>query len=151
MSETVWEDLNAFRMTEADAWKVIDAAPGCVVTWTRRDGVALGVWVSHAILDDGLWVTTTENRPKTRAWHRDPRLSACFAVPGQGSVTIVGRVELTDDRLMRRRFLEALVVKLGIPRPAQESWIAHMDSDGRLVGRIVPERWISFDERKLSF
>lgn len=147
--DVVWEDLNAFRMSEADAWQVIDAAPGCVVTWVRRDGVALGVWVSHARLDGGLWVTTTNNRPKTRAWRRDPRLSACFAVPGTGSVTVVGQVELTDDPTLRRRFLEALVVKLGIPGETRDAWLQAMDSAGRIVGRIVPERWITFDERKL--
>ena len=151
MSDAVWEDLNTFRMSEADAWQVIDLAPGCVVTWVRRDGVALGVWVSHAVLDGGLWVTTTDNRPKTKAWRRDPRMSACFAVPGRGSVTVVGRVELSDEPTLRRRFLETLVGKLGIPDQARGSWLAHMDSEGRVVGRIVPERWISFDERKLSF
>jgi hypothetical protein len=147
--DVVWEDLNAFRMSEADAWQLIDAAPGCVVTWVRRDGVALAVWVSHALLDGELWVTTTVDRPKTVAWRRDPRLSACFGVPGMGSVTVVGKVELDDDAALRRRFLEALVVKLGIPEAARGGWLQSMDSDGRLVGRIVPERWITFDERKL--
>ena len=49
-NEEAWEDLNAFRMTDADAWATIDAAKGCAVTWVRSDGHSLGVWVTHGVL-----------------------------------------------------------------------------------------------------
>ena len=149
--DTVWEDLNAFRMTREEAFRVMDRAEGCSVCWTRRDGHPIAVWVSHALLDGELYVTTTANRPKTMAWQRDPRTSVVFGVPGMGAVTVVGRVELEDDAKLRRRFLEALVDKMGHTGAARASWLQHMDSDGRLIGRIVPEKLITFDERKLRF
>jgi hypothetical protein len=149
--EPAWEDLSDFRMSRADAFDLIDKAPGCAVTWVRPDGHPLAVWVSHALLDGEIHLTTTDNRPKTRAWGRDARTSAVFAVPGHGSVTAVGRVELSDDATARRRFLQALADKLAIPGPKQASWIGFMDSDGRLTGRLVVERLITFDERKLAF
>lgn len=149
--DTAWESLNAFRMSEADAWRTVDAAPGCVVTWTRRDGHPLGVWVTHAVLDGVLWLTTTVGRPKTSAWLRDPRMSAVFGVPGMGSVTVVGRVELREDRAAQRRFLEAIRDRLAIPAEHQASWMGHMDSDGRLVGPVMVEKLITFDETKLQF
>jgi len=149
--DIVWESLNAFRMSDTDAWRTIDAAPGCVVTWTRRDGHPIGVWVTHAVLDGALWLTTTVGRPKTTAWMRDPRMSAVFGVPGKGSVTVVGRVVLREDRPAQRRFLEAIRDRLAIPAASRESWMTHMDSDGRLVGPVTVEKLITFDETKLNF
>jgi hypothetical protein len=149
--DLVWEDLNAFRMSDADAWRTIDAAPGCVVTWARRDGHAIGVWVTHAVLDGALWLTTTEGRPKTTAWLRDPRMSAVFGVPGTGSVTVVGRIALRDDPAARRRVLDAIADRLAIPAPGRTSWMEAMDSDGRLVGPVAVEKLITFDERKLVY
>ncbi len=146
-----WEKLDTFRMTDAEANEVIDAAHGCAATWVRPDGHPLAVWISHARLDGEVYVTSTENRPKTTAWLKDGRTSLVFAVLGMGAVTVVGRVELQDDAALRLRFLEALVAKMGLESPARESWLDAMNSDGRLVGKVVRERMITFDERKLSY
>jgi hypothetical protein len=149
--ETVWEELNAYRMSDADAEKVIATAPGCTVSWTRKDGHPISVWVFHAVIDGDIYLTTTENRPKTAAWKRDPRTSAVFVKPETGAVTVVGRVELSDDPGLRHKMLEALTVKMGLDGKEAESWIAHMDSEGRLTARLVREKLITFDERKISF
>jgi hypothetical protein len=149
--DVVWEDLNAFRMSDADAWRTVEAAPGCAVTWARRDGHTLAVWVTHAVLDGTLWLTTTVGRPKTAAWLRDPRLSAVFGVPGRGSVTVVGRIALREDRGAQRRVLEAIRDRLDIAAASRESWMAAMDSDGRLVGPVTVEKLITFDETKLEY
>lgn len=145
-----WEELDAYRLSRADAFLVVERATGCTVTWTRRDGHPLAVWVWHALLDGEVLVTTTENRPKTAAWRRDPRTSMVFAAPGIGAVTLVGRVSLTDETALRRRFLEALCDKAGLRGEARTAWLGHMDTAGRLTGRLAIEKIISFDERKLG-
>jgi len=145
-----WEDLNAFRMTDADAWATIAAAKGCTVTWVRSDGHPLAVWVTHGILDGTLWLTTTAGRPKTTAWLRDPRMSAVFGVPGTGSVTVVGRVALREDRAAQRRALEAIADRLEIAA-GRDNWMQAMDTEGRLVGPVTVEKLITFDERKLQY
>ncbi len=149
--QEAWEDLGMFDMNDADAWQVIADAPGCSVTFARKDGQTIGVWVSHAVIDGGLYVTTTANRPKTRAWERDPRMSACFAVPGLGSVTVVGRVELGEQPALRRKFLEAVCDRLDIVGDARESWIGKMDTEGRVIGKVAVDKLITFDERKLEY
>lgn len=151
MSEEVWEDLNAFRMSREDAYGVIERALGCIVCWTRKDGHPLAVYVYHALIDGEIYVTTTENRPKTVSWKRDPRTSLVVSEPGTGCVTVVGRVELSGDRVFQRRFLEALCDKTGLVGDARAGWLKHMDSDGRLTGHIVVDKLITFDERKISF
>jgi hypothetical protein len=146
-----WEKLDAFRMDQATIDEVVREAPGCTVCWTRPDGQPLGVWVSHAVLEGVIHVTTTRNRPKTAAWERDARMSAVFVVPGKGAVTAVGRVALSDDAGLRHRFLEALCDKMGLKGTHRQRWISSMDSDGRLTGRVNVDRYITFDERKISF
>jgi hypothetical protein len=147
-----WEDLSPFRMDQEAIDEVLALAPGCVVTWVAKNGQPMGVWVSHVVMDGEVWVTTTGNRSKTRAWARDPRTTAVFGVPGIGSVTVVGRVELRDDAGERTRFLETLMEKIGMSREeGGNSWMEHMNTDGRLVGPVRADKYITFDERKLAY
>ena len=148
-SDTAWEDLNPFRMDQAAIDEVMREAPGCTVTYAKKDGHPVGVWVSHAIIDGELYVTTTSNRGKTAAWRRDPRMSAVFAVPGKGAVTVLGSVELSDDPELRRKFLGALADKSGMSPERRELWFKHMDTEGRVTGHVTIEKYVTFDERKL--
>lgn len=145
-----WEDLNPFRLDQAGIDAVIDQAPGCAVTWVARNGRAMGVWVSHTVLDGQVWITTTGNRTKTLAWQRDPRTVAVFGVPKLGSVTLVGRVELSLDAELRRRFLVSLFPRFDHPQGVYDIWMEAMDTEDRYVGPIVAEKYITFDERKLG-
>lgn len=147
--DVVWEDLSAFRMDPETIQECIDLATGCAVTWMDPKGRAMGVWVTPAVVDGEVWVTTTADRTKTKAWLKDGRTTAIFGVAGLGSVSIVGTVELTEDPVKRRRFLEALYAK-SFQKDAEhrENWLKAMDSDGRMVGVIKAEKYITFDERK---
>ena len=147
--EEKWEDLNIFRMSDEDAWTLMDKVKGCAVSWARRDGQTISVWVSHAVMDGELYVTTTDDRPKTKAWLRDPRTSATFGLPGMGSVTVLGRVQLSKDPALRTRFLRDLLRRLEIPAAGEEQWMEAMDTEGRMVGKVEIEKFITFDERKL--
>ena len=146
-----WEQLDSFRMTDEDAYALIEKAPGCAATWIRKDGHPLGVWITHVVLDGKIYVTSTENRPKTTAWLKDGRTSLVFGVPGFGSVTAVGRVELENNPPLQTRFLEAMAAHMKLTGDARTTWLKAMDTDGRLVGQLVVDRLITFDERKLSY
>lgn len=149
--QDAWENLNAFRMDPEGIQECIAKAPGCSVSWVDKKGLAMSVWITPAIIDGEVWVTTTTNRSKTKRWLVDPRTTAVFGVPGLGSVTIVGEVELTEDPQKRRQFLETLYDQ--IPRERDDAhrklWLKSMDTEGRLTGRIKVEKYITFDERKL--
>ena len=77
-------------------------------------------------------------------------MSAVFGVPGTGSVTVVGRVTLREDRTAQRRVLEAIADRLEIDA-GRNTWMQAMDTDGRLVGPVTVEKLITFDERKLQY
>ena len=147
--QDAWEDLNAFRMDEESIMECIKAAPGCAVTWVNTAGRAMGVWITPTVLDGEVWVTTTTNRSKTKAWLKDPRTTAVFGVPGLGSVTIVGTIELTYDAELRTRFLNKLFDRNGTNAPGREAFLQHMDTEGRMVGPVAVKKNITFDPRKL--
>ncbi|HJP40954.1 MAG TPA: pyridoxamine 5'-phosphate oxidase family protein [Dehalococcoidia bacterium] len=148
--EIYWENLNLFRLTEEESWEVIAEASGATVAWNRTDGHPIGVWVSHVIMDDDLYITTTKNRAKTRELATDPRISITCDAGGKGSVTILGTIELIDDRAMTTRFLETLADKGSMPPgEGRDFWMKRMNSAGRVVGKITPNKFITFDPRKL--
>lgn len=150
---TYWEDLDAYQMDEETIRRTIDEADGCVVCWTTKDGGPSAAYVSHAVLDGDVYVTMTKGRAKTVAWRRDPRMAAVFDVPGR-AVTIRGRIELDDDPALSRRFLEALAMKM-TPGDTPEAgmfrdiFLRHMDSPKRVTGRIIPEKYLTFDAASL--
>lgn len=146
-----WEELDSFRMSDADAYELIAKAPGCAACWTRADGHPLGVWITHVVLDGKIYVTSTENRPKTRAWLNDGRTSLVFGQPGMGSVTVVGRVELENNPKLQTRFLETMADNMKLTGAPRAGWLKAMDTEGRLVGCVEVDRLITFDERKLRF
>jgi hypothetical protein len=149
LKEAKWEDLDPFRMNQEETDDVIQDAPGCVVTWVAKNGRAMGVWVSHAVIDGQVWITTTGNRSKTQAWKRDPRVAAVFHAEDKGSVTLLGRVELSDDPKNRTRFLNALYDRGTRGEEDRALYMKHMDTEGRSTGPIIAEKYITFDERKL--
>ena len=145
-----WEDLSPFRMDQEGIDDVIKNASGCTVTWVAANGQSLGVWVRHALLDGKIWLTTTGNRSKTRAWKRDPRTSLVFS-SDYGSVTAVGTIDLHDNAEERTRFLNALFDRGNAPEERREAYLKHMDTPGRLVGPFTVKKYITFDSRKLVF
>mgnify|MGYP003987252109 CR=1 FL=1 len=150
LRERVWEYLTPYRLDEEGPWQVINEAAGCAVTWVAPNGRAMGVWVSHAVIDGEVWVTTTGNRSKTRAWNKDPRTVAIFGGP-RGSVTVLGDVDMSDDATDRTRFLNALYDR-GEGEKTEEGralFLKHMDSEGRVTGPIKAEKFITFDPFKL--
>ena len=149
--DVVWEDLSPFRMDQTAIDETITEASGCTVTWVAANGQSMGVWVSHAVIDGEVWLTTTGNRSKTRAWKRDPRTSVVFSHPTRGSVTIVGTIDLHDNAEERTAFLTELFNRGGQPEELRELWMKHMDSEGRLVGPVKVKKYITFDQRKLVF
>ena len=76
-------------------------------------------------------------------------------MPGIGSVTLVGRVDLHDDAAEQTRFLETLWNRTDRsgedPANMRDSWMNHMNTEGRLVGPVHAKKYITFDERKLAF
>ena len=51
----------------------------------------------------------------------------------------------------RRVFLDALFDKGGDKESERESFMKHMNTEGRLVGPVTVKKYITFDRRKLNY
>jgi PPOX class probable F420-dependent enzyme len=140
-------EANPFELTRDQINGLINDAHGCVVTWTRRDGHPAAAYVTHAILDGEIYITSRERRAKNVALRRDPRTAVVVEIPGRGGVTILGRAEFSEDPELRRRIMNAMADRANYQGAARENFIRNLDSPGRVIIRIVPERYASRNER----
>lgn len=141
------QETNPFELTRDEITALINDANGCVVTWTRRDGHPAAAYVTHVVIDGEVYVTSRERRAKNVALRRDPRTAVVFEIPGRGGVTVLGRAEFSDDSALRRRVMNAMADRAKYQGAARETFIRNLDSPGRVVIRIVPERYASRNER----
>jgi pyridoxamine 5'-phosphate oxidase-like protein len=141
------EATNPYELTRDEIRALIDEANGCVVTWARRDGHPAAAYVGHVVLDGEVYVTSREGRSKNVALRRDPRTAWVFEIPGRGGVTVIGHVEFCDDPKLRRRVMEGIAERARLKGAVRETFIRNLDSPGRVVLRIVPERYASRNER----
>jgi hypothetical protein len=137
------EKLDPFRMTPEETAEVIREAPGCMVTWCRRDGHPAGAYVQSVVLDGQIYVTSTADRGKNIAWRRDPRTSAVFEVPLKGGVTVLGRVIFENDPALKRRVLHAMADGIGVQGEMRERYLSHLDTASREVIRIVADKYVT--------
>jgi hypothetical protein len=140
-------DSSPFELTRDEIAGLIHDAHGCVVTWTRRDGHPAAAYVTHVVLDGEVYITSRERRAKNIALRRDPRTAVVFEVPGRGGVTVLGRAEFSDDPALRGRIMNAMADRAKFQGAARETFIRNLDSPGRVVIRIIPERYASRNER----
>jgi general stress protein 26 len=148
-----WEDLSSCALSEADKWDVINGAKECHVAWVTKDGAPVVATMCHAVLDGQIYLTCTIQRPKVKAMQRDPRIAISFSnYPGQPprAVGIKARVELSTDRELRRRFHKELARRLFPDDSVQQGvFYRHMDSPNRVIIKVNPIKFFTFDSAKL--
>lgn len=131
--------------------QIIERASTCVFVRSRRDGHPMGVVVGFGVLDGEVYTVTNVHRAAYRSLLRDPRCSAVFDVPGVASVTLVGRGEIVDDRATLDAFYASRPTSSMVTsgRLTQEQWLRLAYTENRRLVRIIPEKVISADLRKL--
>ena len=125
---------------------LIDDANGCVVTWTRRDGHPAAAYVTHVVVDGEIYITSRERRAKN---------ARCAAIHARrwcsrfrAAVASRPRPRRIQRRSrLRRRIMNAMADRAKYQGAARETFIRNLDSPGRVVIRIVPEKYASRNER----
>lgn len=107
-----------------DAMEILDAGEYCVISTVDEDGSPYGVPMSYVMIDDKLYVHTTNTYGhKLDDWRRDPRVSIAVATEVEpcfentffttrfASVVASGRISLVEDSVLVRRALVDLCMK----------------------------------------
>jgi hypothetical protein len=140
-------EANPYELTRDEIAALVNDAHGCVVTWTRRDGHPAAAYVTHIVVDGHIYMTSRERRSKNVALRRDPRTAVVFEIPGRGGVTILGRAEFIADPALRTRVFAAMADKAGLKGTPHETFVRNLASPGRVVIRLIEERYASRNER----
>jgi hypothetical protein len=150
MADEPMENLALFRMTEEETAQVIKEAGAGTVTWRRRDGHPAGAYVAIEMMDGQIYTTSTNDRGKNKAWRRDPRTAFVIDVPGKGGVTAIGRVVFVEDPAVKMRLYNVMADRVNLKGNKREKFIAHMNTSGREVMRLVVEKYVTLHTGKVA-
>jgi len=150
-----YEEVSNLTLTDDDREKLLKTQNECVFTWRTADGWPIGIVMSYVWRDGSVWLTASSQRPRIRAVRRDDRVSVAISSAGTrvapATTTIKGRCAILEDAETKRWFYPALAEAL-IPhdQKQQASFVRMLDSPRRVVMRVTPERFITFDGRKMG-
>lgn len=156
MASENYEDVRSYTMDDDVLEQLLGEQTELNFMWSTKDHWAVGVFMSFVWRDGRFWVTLTTQRARMRAIERDPRVSVAVSSVGtslgmQKSATAKGRVIIHDDDETKAWFYPALAKRV-MPNiaPVQRAFVALLDSERRVVLEVVPEKWITFDVRKMK-
>ena len=149
-AEEPMENLKLFALTEAETAQVIKEAGGGTVIWARRDGHPTGAYVQTVVVDGQLYTTSTDDRGKNKAWRRDPRTAWVFDVPGKGGVTVIGKVQFIEAPDLKMRVFNAMADAVNLKGDTRERFIAHINTRGREVMKMIPEKYVTLHTGKVG-
>jgi general stress protein 26 len=150
-----WEDVRSYTLEEQQEAELLDRQTECTFIWLGKDGHPMGVVMNYLARDGRFWLTATAGRPRIAAVRRDPRVSIAITSKGSGitvskSLTYKGTCVVHEDDAIKAWFYPAFAARLRPNDPEKAaSFAAHLDSPGRVVLEIVPERRIGFDSAKM--
>lgn len=145
------------RLTEDEAWEVVQSAHTGILTTLRRDGVPIALPVWFAVDDRTITLTTPSTTRKIARVRRDPRASFLVEsgekyVELQG-VHLTGRVEIVDDADAKARIQDSVDAKYAAFRPAAGALPARAQAfyAQQAYLRFVPDgRILTWDNARLG-
>jgi general stress protein 26 len=146
-----YEDVSMFTLSGDREQLLLDKQTECTFMWSTKTGDPVGVIMNYVYLGDAFWLTCTRRRKRVPAIEARPRVAVAITSRGTDigisqAVTYKGDAEVLDDRATLDWFYPVLAAKV---RPGdttkQEAFVAHLDSPGRVVIKIVPDARIGFD------
>lgn len=150
MAAEPMEDLASFKLSDEQTMQIIKEAGGGTVTWLRRDGHPAGAYVQIVVVDGQLYTTSTDDRGKNKAWKRDPRTAWVFDVAGKGGVTVIGKVEFVTEPAFKMRVYNTMADAVHMTGTNRERFISHINTRGREVMRLIPQKYITLDTAKVG-
>lgn len=146
-----YEDVSSFALAEERERKLLATQTECCFMWSTSTGDPVGV-IMNFVYDQGrFWLTCTRRRKRVPAVEARPRVAVAVSSRGTDigisqAVTYKGNATVREDRETLSWMYGALARKV---RPddtaAQEAFVAHLDSPGRVVIEVVPDARIGFD------
>ncbi len=152
-----FDDVSDYGIDEARRDALLAAHAECSVVWSTSDGWPIGVMHLYVWRQGRFWVTCTGERKRVPALRARPRSSVIVGFPDEQTVT-AKTIAIVHDHGSAHHdwFYRALAEKVLPGQPPSiraaglDAWIERLDSPSRVVIELVPQKWISFDGRKVK-
>jgi general stress protein 26 len=150
-----YEDVSMYALADEREQRLLDTQTECTFMWSTSDGDPVGVIMNFVEHDGHFWLTCTRRRKRVPAVEARPRVAIAISSRGTDigisqAVTYKGNAIVHDDADTKAWFYPALAAKV---RPdsttKQEAFVHHLDSPGRVVIEIVPDKRIGFDSENM--
>jgi general stress protein 26 len=150
-----YEDVSMFHLAEERETRLLTTQTECTFMWTTSDGDPVGVIMNYVWRDGRFWLTCTRRRKRVPAVEARPRVAVAISSRGTDigisqAVTYKGTAIVHDDEETKAWFYRALAefVRPG-SKEKQDAFVHHLDSPGRVVIEIVPDKRIGFDSEAM--
>ena len=144
--------LEPYSLSEEECRQIIQSPPWyCVIAWVTQNCEPVACAAAYAVLDGKVMLSSTSNRDKVKAFRRNPAVSLCFESKGMRQVTARGKVEISADPELVRRWVIEHMSSFERPMSEEERRIAverYMSPD-RVLLIVHIERLRSFDGGKM--
>ena len=150
------EIVSVYGFSEAQINRLMEDAQECVLMWATRDSWPVGVTHAFVWKDGCVWLTFAEHRHRAEAIRRNPKVSiAVSGVAGtspdcpRGAATMKGLATFHSDQATKDWFYRALAKKVSPnSKEGEDAFFSLLDSPLRTILKVVPEKWITYDQEK---
>ena len=150
-----YEDVTGFTLSGSREAALLAAQTECTFMWSTPTGAPVGVIMNFVWRDGSFWLTATRRRRRIAAIEARPRVALAITSRGTDigisqSLTYQGTAVVHDDDDVKGWFYPALAARVRPDRPDQQAaFVAHLDSPGRVVIEVRPDRRIGFDAEEM--
>jgi hypothetical protein len=150
-----YEDVSGFSLSGEREAALLAAQTECTFMWSTPSGAPIGVVMNFVWRDGRFWLTATRRRKRIAAIEARPRVALSITSRGTDigisqSLTYQGTATVHDPGPNTAWFYPALAARVRPGRPDQQAaFVAHLDSPGRVVIEVVPDRRIGFDAEEM--
>ncbi len=150
-----YEDVSVFALDTDREQTLLDAQTECCFMWSTSAGDPVGVIMNYVAHDGRFWLTCTRRRKRVPAIEARPRVAIAISSRGTDigvsqTVTYKGNAIVHEDDDTKAWFYPALAAKV---RPEsserQAAFVHHLETPGRVVIEIVPDKRIGFDAEQM--
>ena len=152
-----FEDVSLYTIDESTREALLAAHRECAVVWSTREGWPVGVMHLYLWREGRFWVTCTAKRKRVEALRARPRSSVIVAFSGERAVTartlaIVHATPTPHADWFYPALAEQVLAEQpeAVRREGVDGFVARLESDDRVLIELVPQKWISFDGRKVK-
>lgn len=152
-----YEDVSIYGIDDVRRDALLARHHECAVVWSTSEGWPVGVMHIYVWREGRFWVTCTPERKRVPALRARPQSSVIVAFEGEQTVTAKTLARVHEDGSANHDwFYRALAEQVlpsqpeAIRRAGPEAWIERLATLGRVVIELTPQKWISFDGRKVA-